>query len=49
MAIAKTEVISVRIAPDVKAALASAAEAERRRLASMLEVMELEYLVAEAS
>jgi hypothetical protein len=43
MAITKTEVISVRVPPDIKAALASAAEAERRSLASMLEVMVLEY------
>lgn len=43
MAITKTEVISVRVPPDIKAALALAAEAERRSLASMLEVMVLEY------
>lgn len=43
MAITKTEVISVRVPPDIKEALASAAEAERRSLASMLEVMVLEY------
>lgn len=43
MAITKTEVISVRVPPDIKAALASAAEAERRSLDSMLEVMVLEY------
>ena len=43
MAISKTDVISVRVPPDVKEALASAAKAERRSLASMVEVMVLGY------
>jgi hypothetical protein len=43
MAISKTEVISVRVPPDVKKALATAAKAERRSLASMVEVMVLGY------
>jgi hypothetical protein len=36
-------VISVRVPPNIKAALTTAAEAERRSLVSMLEVMALEY------
>ncbi len=43
MAVTKTEVISVRVPPDIKSALAAAAEAERRSLASMVEFMVLEY------
>lgn len=43
MAVTKTEVVSVRVPPDVKAALATAAEQERRSLASMLEFMVLDY------
>lgn len=43
MTITKTEVVSVRVPPDVKAALAAAAHAERRSCASMLEVMVLAY------
>jgi hypothetical protein len=43
MAITKTEVVSVRVPPDVKAALVAAAETERRSLASMIEVMVLGY------
>lgn len=43
MAITKTEVISVRVPPDIKSALTAAAEVERRSLASMIEVMVLEY------
>lgn len=43
MAIAKTEVISVREPPAITAALASAAEVERRSLASMCDVMALGY------
>lgn len=43
MAITKTEVISVRVPPDIKSALAVAAEVERRSQASMIEVMVLEY------
>lgn len=43
MAITKTEVVSVRVPPDVKAALLAAAEHERRSIASMVEFMVLEY------
>lgn len=43
MAVTKTTVISVRVPPDIKAALSTAAQAERRSLASMVEVMVLDY------
>ena len=43
MAVTKTEVVSARVPPDVKVALSAAAEAERRSVASMLEVMVLSY------
>ena len=43
MAATKTTVISVRVPPDIKAALAAAAEVERRSLATMVEVMVLDY------
>lgn len=43
MAVTKTEVVSARVPPDVKAALAAAAQTERRSVASMLEVMVLSY------
>lgn len=43
MTITKTEVVSVRVPPDVKVALVAAAEQERRSLASMVEFMVLEY------
>lgn len=43
VAVTKTEVVSVRVPPDVKAALVAAAEQERRSLASMVEFMVLEY------
>jgi len=43
LAITKTAVVSVRVPPDVKAALADAAEQERRSMASMVEYMVLEY------
>lgn len=43
VAVTKTEVISVRVPPDIKSALAAAAGAERRSLASMVEVMVLDY------
>lgn len=43
MAVTKTEVVSVRVPPDVKAALLAAAEHERRSLASMVEFMVLDY------
>lgn len=43
MAVTKTEVVSVRVPPDVKTALVAAAEQERRSLASMVEYMVLDY------
>ena len=43
VAVTKTEVVSVRVTPDVKAALVAAAEQERRSLASMVEFMVLHY------
>lgn len=43
MTVTKTEVVSVRVPPDVKAALVTAAEQERRSLASMVEFMVLNY------
>lgn len=43
MAVTKTEVVSARVPPDVKAALSAAAKAERRSIASMMEVMVLKY------
>lgn len=43
MTVTKTEVVSARVPPDVKAALAAAAQTERRSVASMLEVMVLSY------
>ncbi len=43
VAVTKSEVISVRVPPDIKLALAAAAGAERRSLASMVEVMVLDY------
>lgn len=46
MAVSKTEVVSVRVPPDIKRALIAAAEAERRSQASMLEVMVLDYCKA---
>ena len=43
MAVTKTTVISVRVPPDIKAALTMAAQVERRSLATMVEVMVLDY------
>jgi hypothetical protein len=43
LAVTKTEVVSVRVPPDVKAALLAAAEHERRSIASMVEFMVLAY------
>lgn len=43
MAIIKTEVVSVRVEPRIKAALQSAAEREMRSVANMLEVMVVAY------
>ena len=46
MPVTKTEVVSIRVPPDVKAALVAAAELERRSLATMVEVMVLDYCKA---
>jgi len=43
MAAGKSEVVSVRVEPPIKAALQGAAERERRSLANMLEVMVIAY------
>lgn len=43
MAVTKTGVVSVRVPPDVKAALVTAAEQDRRSLASMVEFIVLDY------
>jgi hypothetical protein len=39
----KTATLTLRVSPEVKDMLASAAEADRRSLANMLEVMVIEY------
>lgn len=43
MAIAKSQVVSVRVEPHIKAALQSASEREMRSLANMVEVMVVAY------
>lgn len=43
MAVAKSEVVSVRVEPSIKAALQAAAERERRSVANMVEVMVIAY------
>lgn len=43
MAIAKSQVVSVRVEPHIKAAMQSAAEREMRSLANMMEVMVVAY------
>ena len=43
MSVTKTEVVSVRVSPDIKVALVAAATAERRSIASMVEMMVLAY------
>jgi hypothetical protein len=43
MAVAKSQVVSVRVEPHIKVALQSAAEREMRSLANMLEVMVVTY------
>jgi len=45
----KTETLTCRIAPDVKAALRAAAAREHRSLANMLEVMVLRYTAGETT
>ncbi len=47
MAVAKTQVVSVRVEPQIKAALQSAAEREMRSLANMVEVMVVAYCRAQ--
>lgn len=46
MAVIKSEVVSVRVQPLVKAALQTAAEHEMRSVANMVEVMVLAYCQA---
>lgn len=43
MAVAKSQVVSVRVEPQIKAALQLAADREMRSLANMLEVMIVSY------
>jgi hypothetical protein len=43
MASSKSEVVSVRVEPQIKAALQSAADSEMRSLANMVEVMVVAY------
>jgi hypothetical protein len=43
MATGKSEVVSVRVEPHIKAALQAAAERELRSLANMIEVMVVTY------
>jgi hypothetical protein len=43
MAAAKSEVVSVRVEPYIKAALQSSADREMRSLANMVEVMVIAY------
>lgn len=43
LAVTKTEVVSVRVHPEVKAALIAAANRERRSVTSMIEFMVMEY------
>lgn len=43
MAVAKSQVVSVRVEPHIKAALQSAADREMRSLANMVEVMVVAY------
>lgn len=43
MAVSKSQVVSVRVEPHIKAALQSASELEMRSLANMVEVMVVAY------
>lgn len=43
MTVSKTEAVSVRVEPRIKAALQTAAEREMRSVANMLEVMVVDY------
>lgn len=47
MATAKTQVVSVRVEPHIKAALQLASEREMRSLANMMEVMVVAYCRAQ--
>ena len=47
MAVAKSEVVSVRVEPHIKLALQSAAERELRSVANMMEVMVVAYCRAQ--
>lgn len=47
MAVAKSEVVSVRVEPPIKAALQSAADREMRSVANMMEVMVVAYCRAQ--
>ena len=47
MAVGKSQVVSVRVEPHIKAALQSAAEREMRSLANMVEVMVVAYCRAQ--
>ena len=47
MSVVKSQVVSVRVEPHIKAALQSAAEREMRSVANMLEVMVVTYCRAQ--
>lgn len=47
MSVVKSQVVSVRVEPHIKAALQSAAEREMRSLANMIEVMVVTYCRAQ--
>lgn len=47
MAVAKSQVVSVRVEPPIKAALQAAADREMRSLANMMEVMVVAYCRAQ--
>lgn len=48
MAVSKSEVVSVRVEPRIKAALQTAAEREMRSVANMVKVMVVAYCRANA-
>lgn len=47
MAVSKSQVVSVRVEPHIKAALQKAADREMRSLANMMEVMVVTYCRAQ--
>jgi len=47
MAVTKTQVVSVRVEPNIKAALQSASTREMRSIANMVEVMVVAYCRAQ--